>query len=575
MKPSPDIERLFGKAGQRAAAMRHDILTPEHFLRTLIDDPQFREAVLFVDIDLEALADYLDNFLATLDTVDDIPPYEPVEGVSDDDKDGSIDLSYMLMRAYSYADAHAESSGSDCITLPLLFRAILGLGPDSPAVIALQAYADCSALMEALVDYYGSGRTDTDDDDDDTLRYDDDALRYDDDDGKNTDRAPWRSLVTCITRQLRERPDSRGPFIGREAELERTIQVLCRCDKNNPLHVGEPGVGKTALVYGLARRINEGRVPERLKGCEIYLLDLGSLLADTQYRGDFEKRIKLVMEGVANETADDPSQRGKGIVYIDEIHNLIGAGRTGEGSFDAANMLKPYLESGTIRFIGSTTYGEFNRHFAKSPGIVRRFQKIDIAEPSVEDTVQILEGLRERYETFHGVVYEPGVFEHRPYRQLVHGRGVLRPDREIVRIGRELFLQFPHDGRILVVEHRAVSRCETAVDLLLRGDERLCGNDGLQGPFHDLPERFVLFVQQEHQPRRLRVEGRRDVSYRKMNDFLDLCVVDRGFGGQFIITAPVLQRVFQISLHSRWHVIVCPFAKIAQLLEKCADYNVK
>ena len=170
---------------------------------------------------------------------------------------------------------------------------------------------------------------------------------------------------------------------------------------------------------------------------------------------------------------------------------------------------------------------------------------------------------------------EPGVFEHRPYRQLVHGRGVLRPDREIVRIGWELFLQFPHDGRILVVEHRAVSRCETAVDLLLRGDERLCGNDGLQGPFHDLPERVVLFVLQEHQPRRLRVEGRRDVSYRKMNDFLDLCVVDRGFGGQFIITAPVLQRVFQISLHSRWHVIVCPFAKIAQLLEKCADYNVK
>ena len=113
---------------------------------------------------------------------------------------------------------------------------------------------------------------------------------------------------------------------------------------------------------------------------------------------------------------------------------------------------------------------------------------------------------------------EPGVFEHCPYRQLVHGRGVLRPDREIVRIGRELFLQFPHDGRILVVEHRAVSRCETAVDLLLRGDERLCGNDGLQGPFHDLPERFVLFVQQEHQPRRLRVEGRRDVSYRKIGD---------------------------------------------------------
>ena len=377
-----------------AGSMKHDILTPEHILRVLIDDPQFREAVLFVDIDLEAIATYLDDFLATLDTVDDIPDYEPVEGLADDASESGIDLSYMLMRAYEHADAHAQSSGSDYVTVPLFVNAILSLGPDSPAVIALQAYADCTALLEALTAHYGSGRT-----------LPPDTAGTPSFSGKaGGEASPWRSLVTCITEQLRERPDSRGPFIGREAELERTIQVLCRCDKNNPLHVGEPGVGKTALVYGLARRINEDRVPERLKGSEIYLLDLGSMLADTQYRGDFEKRIKLVMEGVAEE--------GKGIVYIDEIHNLIGAGRIGEGSFDAANMLKPYLEGGAIRFIGSTTYGEFNRHFAKSPGIVRRFQKIDIAEPSVDDAVQILEGLRERYETFHGVVYEAGVFEH-------------------------------------------------------------------------------------------------------------------------------------------------------------------
>lgn len=377
-----------------AGSMKHDILTPEHILRVLIDDPQFREAVLFVDIDLEAIATYLDDFLATLDTVDDFPDYEPVEGLADDASESGIDLSYMLMRAYEHADAHAQSSGSDYVTVPLFVNAILSLGPDSPAVIALQAYADCTALLEALTAHYGSGRT-----------LPPGTAGAPSLSGKaGGEASPWRSLVTCITQQLRERPDSRGPFIGREAELERTIQVLCRCDKNNPLHVGEPGVGKTALVYGLARRINEGRVPERLKGSEIYLLDLGSMLADTQYRGDFEKRIKLVMEGVAEE--------GKGIVYIDEIHNLIGAGRIGEGSFDAANMLKPYLEGGAIRFIGSTTYGEFNRHFAKSPGIVRRFQKIDIAEPSVDDAVQILEGLRARYETFHGVVYEAGVFEH-------------------------------------------------------------------------------------------------------------------------------------------------------------------
>ena len=191
------------------------------------------------------------------------------------------------------------------------------------------------------------------------------------------------------------------PLIGREAELERTIQVLCRKEKNNPLHVGEPGVGKTSLAYGLAARIEAREVPERLLDCRIYELDLGTLLAGTQYRGDFEKRLKTIMEGVRNE--------GRAIIYIDEIHNLIGAGRTGDGSMDASNMLKPYLESGDIRFIGSTTYEEYNRYFARSKGLVRRFQQIDILEPSIEETIHIVEGLKEKYEEFHGVTYHPDV----------------------------------------------------------------------------------------------------------------------------------------------------------------------
>ena len=192
-----------------------------------------------------------------------------------------------------------------------------------------------------------------------------------------------------------------NPLIGREAELERTIQVLCRKEKNNPLHVGEPGVGKTSLAYGLAARIEAREVPERLLDCRIYELDLGTLLAGTQYRGDFEKRLKTIMEGVRNE--------GRAIIYIDEIHNLIGAGRTGDGSMDASNMLKPYLESGDIRFIGSTTYEEYNRYFARSKGLVRRFQQIDILEPSIEETIHIVEGLKKKYEEFHGVTYQPDV----------------------------------------------------------------------------------------------------------------------------------------------------------------------
>ena len=230
---------------------------------------------------------------------------------------------------------------------------------------------------------------------------------------------PWRSFVTCLNDCLQDH----NPLIGREAELERTIQVLCRKEKNNPLHVGEPGVGKTSLAYGLAARIEAREVPERLLDCRIYELDLGTLLAGTQYRGDFEKRLKTIMEGIRNE--------GRAIIYIDEIHNLIGAGRTGDGSMDASNMLKPYLESGDIRFIGSTTYEEYNRYFARSKGLVRRFQQIDILEPSIEETIHIVEGLKEKYEEFHGVTYQPDVI---PYAVKASARYIsdrFLPDKAI------------------------------------------------------------------------------------------------------------------------------------------------
>jgi ATP-dependent Clp protease ATP-binding subunit ClpA len=226
----------------------------------------------------------------------------------------------------------------------------------------------------------------------------DDHLEEETGEGKH--EAAWRRLVTCMN----ELYEQHNPLIGREQELERTIQVLCRRDKNNPLHVGEPGVGKTALVWGLARMIEEGKVPERLKGSRIYQLDIGTLLAGTQYRGDFENRIKQIMDGIQEES-------NKNIVYIDEIHTLVGAGATGEGSMDASNMLKPYLESGSIRFIGSTTYEEYNRHFSRSKGLVRRFQQIDIPEPTPEETKHIVRQLREQYEKFHGVTYDEAALD--------------------------------------------------------------------------------------------------------------------------------------------------------------------
>ena len=198
--------------------------------------------------------------------------------------------------------------------------------------------------------------------------------------GEHQHEAAWRRLVTCMN----DLYQNHNPLIGREQELTRTIQVLCRRDKNNPLHVGEPGVGKTALIWGLARMIQEGNVPERLKGSRIYQLDIGTLLAGTQYRGDFEHRIKQIMDGIQEES---------------------------EGSMDASNMLKPYLESGSIRFIGSTTYEEYNRHFSRSKGLVRRFQQIDIPEPSPEETKHILQQLRPQYEQFHQVTYDEAALD--------------------------------------------------------------------------------------------------------------------------------------------------------------------
>ena len=180
--------------------------------------------------------------------------------------------------------------------------------------------------------------------------------------------------------------------------------MLCRLDKNNPLHVGDPGVGKTALIYGLAALIRDGRVPERLTGARIYSLHLGTLLSGTQYRGQLEKRLLSIIDGMAEE--------GNAIAYIDEIHNLVGAGQTGEGSLDLANLLKPYLETGSVRFIGATTHEEYNRYFSKSGALVRRFQTIDVPEPSIEETCLILEGLRTRYEAFHDITFAEGVIEH-------------------------------------------------------------------------------------------------------------------------------------------------------------------
>lgn len=297
------------------------------------------------------------------------------------DMDYELEVSTQLNELIQHAYLMIDYSSAEALNVPHLVQSMLQL-KDSWACHILK-----EALEEDLPEFISQLIS----------RYEEVEEEDDLQTSPQEKSEPWRNFVTCLNDCLQDH----NPLIGREAELERTIQVLCRKEKNNPLHVGEPGVGKTSLAYGLAARIEAREVPERLLDCRIYELDLGTLLAGTQYRGDFEKRLKTIMEGIRNE--------GRAIIYIDEIHNLIGAGRTGDGSMDASNMLKPYLESGDIRFIGSTTYEEYNRYFARSKGLVRRFQQIDILEPSIEETIHIVEGLKEKYEEFHGVTYHPDV----------------------------------------------------------------------------------------------------------------------------------------------------------------------
>ena len=363
LKQTERAKRLLGEALECCVSYRHEFITPEHLLLVLLTDDVFYRA-LNDFTDPTELSEQIELQLEELETIPEDMDYQP---------EVSAQMSDVVARALEMV----MTSSAEAMDMPHLVRSILLL-EDSWASYLLQSAlgSNEAAFMSQLISLpeypKSTGKASNED--------------------KN--RPAWKNLVTCMN----ELYTRHNPLIGREQELQRTIQVLCRRDKNNPLHVGEPGVGKTALVWGLARLIEEKQVPERLKDSRIYQLDMGSLLAGTQYRGDFENRIKQIMDGIQEESSSN-------IIYIDEIHTLVGAGATGEGAMDASNMLKPYLESGTIRFIGSTTYEEYNRHFSKSKGLVRRFQQIDILEPSVDEAKHIIRQLQPRYEEFHGVTY--------------------------------------------------------------------------------------------------------------------------------------------------------------------------
>ena len=436
MKIAKEVEELLNDAVLNAGRRGNEYVTPEHVWFVLADRPAFQAAFKSCGGDVKKLKSRLEEYLGQMDTVE--------------KDEGGIEVSYGLSQTIEEAARKAISSDRDTIELPHLLYSMMELEESYGAYFVQMQGVECvDLLVELGTDGSGrkmgagAGRTGGTDSHAGTGGTSD---MDNEEDAEEERESVLLQYAVCINDEVK----NSCPLIGREAELERTMQVLCRRQKNNPLHVGEPGVGKTAITYGLAARINEGRVPEKLKNARIYGIDLGSMLAGTQFRGDFEKRLKAVMEELKEE--ENP------ILYIDEIHNLVGAGAVNGGSMDASNLLKPYLTDGKLKFIGATTYEEYKKYFSKDKSLVRRFQNIDIKEPTVEETVEILNGLKPYYEKFHHVRYQKGTMEHAASlsEQYINERYL--PDKAIDLIdeaGAYLELH-PKNKKIQVVDKKLV-----------------------------------------------------------------------------------------------------------------------
>ncbi len=376
---SRGLEKSLHRALALATDRHHEYATLEHLLLALTDDSDATAVLKACGVDMEKLrsdlAGFLDEELASL-TRDPPVDAKPTAG---------------FQRAIQRAVLHVQSSGRTEATGANVLVAIFS-ERESHAVYFLQEqdmsrYDAVNYISHRIAKVPGRGEG-----------ADHAQDPGDGPEGESADAQAPEALATyCVDLNAKAEAGRIDPLIGRDAEIERTVQVLCRRTKNNPLYVGDAGVGKTALAEGLARRIVNGEVPEVLEGATVFALDMGALLAGTRYRGDFEERIKAVLAEI--EAADGA------ILFIDEIHTVIGAGATSGGAMDASNLLKPALQSGTLRCIGSTTYKEYRNYFERDRALVRRFQKIDVNEPTVEEAVRILRGLKPCYEEHHGVRY--------------------------------------------------------------------------------------------------------------------------------------------------------------------------
>ncbi len=373
---SKELESTLNRAFKEARAERYEFMTVEHLLLALLDNSTAAKVLRSCGANLEDLKNELKAFIQ--ETAPILHPHE------DRDTQPTLGFQRVLQRAVF----HVQSSGKKEVTGANVLVAMFG-ERESQAVYLLNKQ---NITRLDVVNYIAHGISKIPEDD----SKDDLGGNLDDEgDASNLNKSPLETFTTNLNHQARL--GKIDPLIGRQDEVERTVQILCRRRKNNPLFVGEAGVGKTAIAEGLARMIVDGEVPEVLANSTIYALDLGALLAGTKYRGDFEKRLKSVLGQLQKEPG--------AILFIDEIHTIIGAGAASGGVMDASNMIKPILASGDLKCIGSTTYQEYRGIFEKDRALARRFQKIDITEPSVEDAIKILQGLKSRFEEHHGVKY--------------------------------------------------------------------------------------------------------------------------------------------------------------------------
>ena len=428
MKVSAEVEAACAFAQSEAIRRRHDVMTVEHLLYGLMQDPATARAAKAAGGDVDKLKRALDRFLD--EEVSRVPEPEELD----------LSASRGFQRVLSRAAINVQNSGKEELKGHNVLIAIFS-ELDSPAVAAL---TEAGLTRYDLVNFVSHGVS-KDGDDEDALTSGERANDGDED----GEAAPPADALAKFAINLNEQAKAGNiePLVGREKELRRAIQVLCRRRKNNPMFVGDAGVGKTAIVEGLAAKIVAKDIPAPLAKVVIYALDMGALVAGTRFRGDFENRVKAVLKQIES--------LPHAVLFVDEIHTMVGAGAASGGTLDAANLLKPALANGKLRCIGATTFEEYRSHFEKDRALARRFQKIDVLEPSLSETIQILKGLRGRYEEFHGVAYTDAALEAAATLADRHLRDKKMPDKAIDLMdegGADAKLEAAIDAETVIVD---------------------------------------------------------------------------------------------------------------------------